>query len=202
MNALATADWALVNGRVLAVFGPLLILTGIAGFLIPPRFALMSGAPAYNVFHIVFGMIGTALVIGKSALGIAAFNLGFGIVDLYQAVAGVTRRVPGAAVPLQARRSCPARVIGPGAGGGRRDGIAMTLSISAPTPSRSRRPRCARPWPAPRSATTSTATTRRCTALEERAAELLGKEAALFVPSGHDGQPDRARCCTAARATR
>ena len=65
VNALATADWALGNGRVLAVFGPVLILTGIAGFLIPPRFALMSGAPAYNVFHIVFGMIGTALVVGE-----------------------------------------------------------------------------------------------------------------------------------------
>ena len=58
MNALATVDWALVNGRVLGVFGPVLILTGIAGFLIPPRLALMSGAPAYNVFHIVFGLLG------------------------------------------------------------------------------------------------------------------------------------------------
>ena len=94
MNALATADWALVNGRVLAVFGPLLILTGIAGFLVPPRFALTSGAPAYNVFHIVFGMIGTALVLGKGAVGIAAFNLGFGIVDVYQAVAGATGVFP------------------------------------------------------------------------------------------------------------
>ena len=71
MNALATADWALGNGRVLAVFGPVLILTGIAGFLIPPRLALMSGAPAYNVFHIVFGVIGTALVLAKSATGVA-----------------------------------------------------------------------------------------------------------------------------------
>ena len=94
MNALTTANWALVNGRVLAVFGPVLILTGIAGFLIPPRFALMSGAPAYNVFHIVFGVIGTALVIAKSTVGIAAFNLGFGIVDVYQAVAGVTGVFP------------------------------------------------------------------------------------------------------------
>jgi len=89
VNALLIADWALVNSRVLAVFGPVLILTGISGFLIPPRFALMSGAPAYNVFHIAFGMIGTALVFAKSAVGIAAFNLGFGIVDVYQALAGV-----------------------------------------------------------------------------------------------------------------
>jgi len=94
VNALTAADWALVNARVLGVFGPVLIVTGIGGFLIPPRFALMSGAPAYNVFHIVFGVIGTALVLAKTAAGIAVFNLGFGLVDLYQAVAGLVGFFP------------------------------------------------------------------------------------------------------------
>jgi len=94
VSALAAANWTLVNGRVLAVFGPILILTGIAGFLTPPRLALMSGAPAYNVFHIVFGAIGTALVLSKSATGIAAFNLGFGAADVYQAIAGVAGWFP------------------------------------------------------------------------------------------------------------
>jgi 2-methylcitrate dehydratase PrpD len=94
VNGLAAADWALVNGRVLAVFGPVLILTGIGGFLIPPRFALMSGAPAYNLFHVVFGMIGTALAVAKTAAGIAAFNLVFGVIDGYQAVAGVAGWFP------------------------------------------------------------------------------------------------------------
>ena len=94
MNALTAADWALVNARVLGVFGPVLIVTGIGGFLIPPRFALMSGAPAYNIFHIVFGVIGTALVLAKTAAGIAVFNLGFGLVDLYQAVAGLVGFFP------------------------------------------------------------------------------------------------------------
>jgi hypothetical protein len=94
MSALATADWAVVNGRVLAVFGPVLILTGIAGFLTPPRLALMSGAPAYNLFHIAFGIVGTALVLAKSARGIAAFNLAFGAGDPYQAVAAAGRFFP------------------------------------------------------------------------------------------------------------
>lgn len=89
MSALATVDWALVNSRALGVFGPVLILTGIAGFLIPPRLALMSGAPAYNLFHIVSGVIGTALVLAGTARGCAAFNLAFGAIDLYQAAAGV-----------------------------------------------------------------------------------------------------------------
>ena len=94
MSALAAVDWALWNTRVLAVFGPVLILTGIAGFLTPPRLALMSGAPAYNLFHIAFGALGTALVLARSRLGIAGFNLGFGVADLYQAVAGVVGFFP------------------------------------------------------------------------------------------------------------
>lgn len=89
---MTTADWALVNGRVLSVFGPVLIVTGIGGFLIPPRFALMSGAPAYNIFHIVFGIIGTLLALSQR--GIAAFNLAFGLLDLYQVVAGAAGFFP------------------------------------------------------------------------------------------------------------
>ena len=57
-------------------------------------------------------------------------------------------------------------------------------STSVPTPSRNRLRRCAAPWPRPKSATTSTAKTRPFARLEERTAELLGKEAALFTPSG------------------
>jgi hypothetical protein len=89
VNALATVDWALVNGRVLGVFGPVLILAGVAGFLTPPRLALMSGAPAYNIFHITSGLLGTALVLARSARAVAAFNVGFGAFDLYQVVAAV-----------------------------------------------------------------------------------------------------------------
>jgi hypothetical protein len=94
VSALAAADWALWNTRVLAVFGPVLIVTGIAGFLTPPRLALMSGAPAYNVFHILFGALGTVLVLAKTAAGIAVFNLGFGAADVYQAIAGVAGWFP------------------------------------------------------------------------------------------------------------
>ena len=94
MSVWAATDWTLWNGRVLAVFGPVLILSGIAGFLIPARFALMSGAPAYNIFHIGFGALATALVLARSQTGIAAFNLGFGIGDLYQVLAGVAGWFP------------------------------------------------------------------------------------------------------------
>ena len=103
MNALTTVDWALVNARVLVVFGPVLILTGIAGFLVPPRLALMSGAPAYNIFHIVSGLIGTAVVLAGTARGVAAFNVGFGALDLYQLVAGL-----GGFFPARAFRYKPA----------------------------------------------------------------------------------------------
>jgi hypothetical protein len=87
-------NWGRRNLRLLAVFGPVLIATGVAGLLLPPRLALMSNAVPYDVFHIVFGCLGLAIVLARSARSAALFNLGFGAVDLYQAVAGVTAVFP------------------------------------------------------------------------------------------------------------
>lgn len=74
-----------VNRFVTKVFGPTLILTGIAGFVIPAKKAATSGAPAYNIFHLFFGALGIA---ASRRRGTArAFNIGFGAIDLYQALA-------------------------------------------------------------------------------------------------------------------
>ena len=74
-----------LNGSVAKGFGATLILTGIAGFVIPVKKSVTSGAPAYNVFHLVFGAIG---ILASRRRGTArAFNVGFGAIDLYQAVA-------------------------------------------------------------------------------------------------------------------
>jgi len=82
------------NARLLGLFGPILILTGLGGFLIPPRLALMSGAAPYDLFHIFFGVLGTALVLARRARGVALFNLLFGLGDLYQAAAGMLGLFP------------------------------------------------------------------------------------------------------------
>lgn len=47
----------------------------------------MSNAPAYNVFHIAFGLLGLAFVLSKNLKLIRAFNIGFGLIDLYQVLA-------------------------------------------------------------------------------------------------------------------
>jgi hypothetical protein len=86
VTAASAARW---NGRLLGLFGPILILTGLSGFLVPSRLALMSGAAPYDLFHIVCGLLGTALVVARKARGIATFNLAFGLIDLYQAAAGL-----------------------------------------------------------------------------------------------------------------
>lgn len=79
----------------LAVFAPLLMLTGIAGFLIPEQYSLMSGAAPYNLFHLIFGAIGLFLVTAtKSDLWASAFNFGFGLIDLYQVLASVVGLTP------------------------------------------------------------------------------------------------------------
>lgn len=73
--------------KTLAIFAPLLILVGIAGFLIPAEQSLTSRAPAYNIFHIVFGTIGLILLWSGKEWLVSSFNLGFGLIDLYQALA-------------------------------------------------------------------------------------------------------------------
>ena len=74
-----------VNRSIARAFGATLILTGVAGFVIPSKRAMTSGAPAYNVFHLIFGI--TGIVASRQRSTARAFNVGFGAIDLYQAVA-------------------------------------------------------------------------------------------------------------------
>ena len=85
-----------LNRWVVRVFAPILVLTGAAGFFVPADLALMSGAPAYNVFHVVAGGVGLLAAFAGGSRAASAFNLGFGIVDLYQAVAGAAGWFPAA----------------------------------------------------------------------------------------------------------
>lgn len=87
-------SWVKRNVQVLTVFGPLLILTGVLGFVLPPELSLMSGAAAYNVFHLLAGAIAVALVLSRRAAAAVTFNVAFGVFDLWQAVAGLTGLFP------------------------------------------------------------------------------------------------------------
>ena len=75
------------NTMVLRLFAPILILVGVMGFVVPPTAALTSGAAPYNVFHLVFGMIGLGCLASRNLGAVRLFNLGFGVIDLYQAIA-------------------------------------------------------------------------------------------------------------------
>ena len=83
-----------LNFITLAIFAPVLIIAGIAGFLIPPEHSLTSGAPAYNVFHLIFGVIGLLVVLTRNELWLSLFNFGFGLIDLYQAMASALHLAP------------------------------------------------------------------------------------------------------------
>jgi hypothetical protein len=76
-----------LNWLVLIVFAPILILVGVLGFVLPESASLTSTASAYNWFHIAFGTLGLLLALTKRADYARAFNLGFGLIDLYQAAA-------------------------------------------------------------------------------------------------------------------
>jgi hypothetical protein len=84
----------MLNYYVLAVFAPLLILAGVLGFVIPEKKSLTSGAPAYNLFHIVFGLAGLIILYSQNEFGMRVFNTGFGLIDLYQAAASFLHLFP------------------------------------------------------------------------------------------------------------
>lgn len=87
-------SWATRNVQLLSLFAPLLLLAGVLGFVVPAHLSLMSGAPAYNVFHLIAGVVGLLLLRGRAAAPAIAFNLTFGLIDLYQALAGLTGLFP------------------------------------------------------------------------------------------------------------
>jgi len=68
----ADSPWSRRNRRLLTVFGPLLIATGLAGLLLPARLSLMSNATPYDVFHLAGGALGTAFVTAGKTLELSA----------------------------------------------------------------------------------------------------------------------------------
>jgi hypothetical protein len=83
-----------LNFLTLAIFAPILVLVGILGFIIPANKSLTSGATPYNIFHIVFGLTGAIIALNGHQGAILAFNIGFGLIDLYQAVASYANLFP------------------------------------------------------------------------------------------------------------
>ena len=83
-----------VNFVTLAIFAPVLILAGVAGFLVPASRSLTSGAVPYNVFHILFGILGLIVLWTRKDSLVSFFNFGFGLIDLYQALASYANLPP------------------------------------------------------------------------------------------------------------
>lgn len=91
---MSRVNTASLNRITLTVFAPALVLVGVLGFVLPANVSLNSGAPAYNIFHIIFGGIGIALVAVKRESLIRLFNVGFGAIDIYQALASYFHLFP------------------------------------------------------------------------------------------------------------
>ena len=86
---------ARLNRVVLAILAVVLVVSGVVG-LVSPGHQSTSEAPAYDVFHLVAGAIGMILVLSNQATRIRRFNIVFGLIDLYQAVASVLHLFPAA----------------------------------------------------------------------------------------------------------
>lgn len=87
-------SWPTRNLQLLSVFAPLLVLTGALGFVLPPSLSIMSGATPYNVFHLLAAAVGLAILARRSVALAITFNLVFGGIDLWQALAGIVGLFP------------------------------------------------------------------------------------------------------------
>lgn len=74
----------------------LLVTAGIVGFVLPPGKGDFSGAVPYNVFHLTFGALAGAIALWGGRRSASAFNVGFGLIDLYQALASAKGLFPAA----------------------------------------------------------------------------------------------------------
>jgi hypothetical protein len=83
-----------LNFLTLAIFAPILVLVGILGFVIPADKSPTSGATPYNIFHLLFGIVGAIIILIGNEGAVRAFNIGFGLIDLYQAVASFANLFP------------------------------------------------------------------------------------------------------------
>lgn len=83
-----------LNYKVLLIFAPILVLIGVLGFITPASTSLTSGAAPYNIFHIIFGLIGLFILFTGKESYIRGFNIGFGLIDLYQAMASFLNLYP------------------------------------------------------------------------------------------------------------
>ncbi len=77
----------MVRRLVLGGLGAVLVGVGLLGFLAHGERGATSSAPAYNVFHLGFGLLGLGLAAWGDPAAARAFFVGFGLVDLYQALA-------------------------------------------------------------------------------------------------------------------
>jgi hypothetical protein len=76
------------NLHVLRLFAPVLLVLGVMGLVTPSSAtSLTSNAAPYAVFHLAFGVIGLGCVASRNLGAMRLFNLGFGLIELYQAIA-------------------------------------------------------------------------------------------------------------------
>src|SRR5262249_30016476 len=85
-----------LNHFTLMIFAPILIATGAMGLATQSGTGPMSDAFAYDVFHIVFGLVGLSFVLLKRVELVRTFNIGFGAIDLYQLAASLLGIFPAA----------------------------------------------------------------------------------------------------------
>lgn len=77
------------SANAAVVFGAILMAVGLFGLILPASWSPMSTATSYDFFHVVFGVLSILSGLEGNALAARSFLFGFGLIDLYQAVASM-----------------------------------------------------------------------------------------------------------------
>lgn len=83
-----------LNFLILLIFAPTLVLVGILGFITPASLKRISTEPAYNIFHIVCGVIGAVVLLSNNDSALKSFNMVFGLLNIYQFAASYANQFP------------------------------------------------------------------------------------------------------------
>jgi hypothetical protein len=129
MSAEAKRGWPWRNRVALVAMVGLLLAAAVLGELGPAGSSLTSVATPYNVFHLIAAAVGLVVFFSGSARAAAGFNFGFGLIDLYQAMAGLWGWAPARLFQLRPADHVIHVVLGAAL-------VAVAMPVLSPRPSR------------------------------------------------------------------
>jgi hypothetical protein len=82
------------NLLILKILSPLLLMLGVAGYLLPKEYSFICRDCYYNLLHINLGMMGFIMLFASNQALIRLYNIFLGFLFFYQATASLLNIFP------------------------------------------------------------------------------------------------------------